>query len=324
MPIRKTLLFITLMAAARWLAAQAPATPKTPPPSDISGYVLGPNDQLKLWVLGMDEFTDKPVRISPAGDLDLPEVGLVHAAGLTVEQLKALLSARLSKDLLHPQVSIDIVDFGSQPVSVIGAVNHPGVYQLQGRKTLAEVISLASGLREDAGSRITISRSIQSGEIPLSSAKPDATHQFSVAEVKVKELMAGEDPADNILILPHDVVTVPIADKVYVMGDVKKPGEVALKDSDHISVLQALASAEGLGPTPAPQNARIVRLSPDSTARQEIPVDLRKIQDGKAEDLGMRANDILVVPPSGPKKAALRVTEAAIQTLTGVIIWRTY
>jgi polysaccharide biosynthesis/export protein len=332
---------ISVLAGASWLAAQTPAVParsappaaNTPPAAskpaaaekvDPSQYVLGPDDQIKIWALGLEELSDKPVRITPGGDLDLPGIGQVHAAGLTVEQLKARLVQRFSKELVNPQVSIDIVDFGSQPVSVMGALNHPGVYQLRGRKSLTEVISLAEGLRQDAGSRITISRPIQNGAIPLADSRLDPTGQFSVADVKVKELMAGEEPADNIRILPHDVVTVPIAQVVYVMGEVKKPGEVALKDSETISVLQALASAEGLGPTPSPQHARIVRLTPNSTARQEIPVDLRKIELGKAEDVAMRPNDILVVPPSGPKKAALRVTEAAIQTLTGVIVWHSY
>lgn len=361
MAITGKLFTITVLAGASWLAAQTPAVPPrrapaatnappaasapvpaaTPnsaanPPAaapstrasaekiDTSQYVLGPDDQIKIWALGLDELSDKPVRITPGGDLDLPGIGQVHAAGLTVEQLKATLVERFSKELVHPQVSIDIVDFGSQPVSVMGALNHPGVYQLRGRKSLSEVISLAEGLRQDAGSHITISRPIRNGAIPLADSHLDSTGQFSVAEVRVKALLAGEDPADNIRILPHDVVTVPMAQVVYVMGEVKKPGEVPLKDSESISVLQALASAEGLGPTPSPQHARIVRLTPNSTARQEIPVDLRKIEDGKAEDVAMRPNDILVVPPSGPKKAALRVTEAAIQTLTGVIVWHSY
>lgn len=342
----RRLFSITLLAGASWLAAQTPAVPArtapvpakaassgTPAPVTASAkpqqidptqYVLGPDDQVKIWAMGLDELTDKPMRITPGGDLDVPGIGQVHAAGLTVEQLKANLVQRFSKELVNPQVSVALVDFGSQPVSVMGALNHPGVYQLQGRKSLTEVISMAEGLRQDAGARITISRPIRNGAIPLADSHLDPTGQFSVANVRVKDLLAGEDPADNIRILPHDSVTVPIAQVVYVMGEVKKPGEVELKDSESVSVLQALASAEGLGPTPSPQRARIVRLSPNSSARQEIPVDLRKIEEGKAEDVAMRPNDILVVPPNGPKKAALRVTEAAIQTLSGVIVWHSY
>jgi polysaccharide export outer membrane protein len=289
---------------------------------DPAEYVLGPDDQIKVWALGVDELTDKPLRLDPAGDIDLPLVGKVHAGGLTVDQLKETLTQRFSKDLLDPKVSVQIVDFGSQPVSVMGAVNRPGIHQLNGHKTLMEVLSLAEGLRQDAGPRINISRKIENGPIPLANAKPDATGQFSVAEVPVKQLLAGASPADNILISPHDVITVPIAESVFVMGAVKKPGEVALKENPSISVLQALASAEGYGETPAPQNARIVRLVPGTSDRKEIPVDLTKIQNGKAEDIAMRPSDILVVPPSGPKRAATRAIEAAIQTATGVVIWR--
>lgn len=306
-------------------SVQTPAVPTAAAAKpDITHYELGPDDQVKIWVLGADEITDKPVRITPEGDLDLPVVGRVHAAGLTVEQLKAKLIQLFSKELLHPLVSVEIVDFGSQPVSVVGAFNHPGVFQLHGHKTLAEVISMAEGLRQDAGWRITVSREIENGPVPLPNATLDSTGKYSVGEIRTKDWLAGNDPSANIQILPHDVVTAIVAQSVYVMGDVKKPGEVALKDSDSISVLQALASAEGLGQASAPQRARIVRLTPNSTARQEIHVDLRKIQNGKDEDLAMRPNDILVVPASGSEKTAIRMTEAAIQTLTGVIIWHSY
>jgi polysaccharide biosynthesis/export protein len=294
---------------------QAPAS------EDTLGYRLGPDDQLKIWALGVEEITDKPVRVDPGGDIDLPMIGRIHAGGLTVEQLKAQLVDRFGKEILKPQVSVEIAEFGSQPVSVMGAVNHPGVHQLRGRKTLMEVVSMAEGLRQDAGPHINITRQIQQGAIPLPAAKTDSTGSFSVAEISVKDLLAGANPAENILIAPHDVLTVPVAEAVYVMGVVKKPGEVPLKNNPSISVLQALASAEGFGPTPAPKDARIIRPVPGTSERKEIPVDLTKIQAGQAEDIAMRPNDILVVPPSAPKKAAARAVEAAIQAATGIAIW---
>jgi polysaccharide export outer membrane protein len=222
---------------------------------------------------------------------------------------------------LKPEVSIEIVDFGSQPVSVMGAVNHPGVHQLRGGKTLVEVVSMADGLKADAGPRISISRRIEYGPIPLPTASTDSTGKFSVGSVSVKDLLAGKSPAENIRVYPHDVITVPAAESVYVMGEVRKPGEVALKDNASISVLKALASAEGFGPAPAYKEARIVRLVEGTKERKEIPVDLKKILAGTAEDIAMRPNDILVVPPSGPKKAATRAVEAAVQTITGIAIW---
>jgi len=305
-----------LLGASALLTGQQAARPGAP-----SQYVLGADDQIKVSVLGVEELADRTVRIEPSGDIDLPIAGKIQASGLTLEQLKTKLSGQLSKSLVKPQVSVEIVNFGSQPVSVMGAVNHPGVHQLQGRKTLAEVLSLADGLRPDAGPHVTISRRIQYGAVPLRNAKPDPTGQFSVASVEVKDLMSGANPADNIPIFPHDVITVPTADVIFVIGEVKKPGEITLKDRSSISVLQALSSAQGFGPTPAPQNAKIVRVAPGDRQRTDIPVDLRKVLAGKAEDIAMRPNDILVVPASGPKKLGARALEAAIQTLTGVMIW---
>jgi polysaccharide export outer membrane protein len=181
---------------------------------------------------------------------------------------------------------------------------------------------MVEGLHQSAGPHINISRRIQAGPIPLTNAKTDPSGKFTVAEVQVRNLLTGANPAENILICPHDVITVPAAEMVYVMGEVRKPGPVALNDREGISALQAVSMAEGFGPAPAPQAAKIVRIVPGTKARQEIPVDLRKVLAGKAEDIGLRANDILVVPPSGSKKAAVRVLEAAVQTVTGVIIWR--
>jgi polysaccharide export outer membrane protein len=298
-----------------------PAPSADTPQSENAPYVLGPDDQIKIWALGMEEISDKPVRIDPAGNIDLAGVGQVHAGDLTVEQLRATLIERFSKLILHPQVSIEIVDFGSQPVSVMGAVNHPGIHQLHGRKTLVEVLSLADGLRPEAGPHVTISREIRYGPIPLFGSKLDSTGQFSVAVIDAKELLSGFRPAENILICPHDVITVSAPEVIYVIGEVKKPGEVPLRDRGSISVLQALASAQGYGATPAPQNSKIVRTVPGSQQRVDIPVDLTKIMAGKAEDIALRPNDILMIPVSGPKKLATRLAEAAIQAATGIAIW---
>lgn len=298
------------------------ASPTETHPQDASQYVLGPDDQVKVWVLGMDEISDKPMRIDPSGNIDLPLVGQIHAGGRTVQQLKAELTERFSKEVLKPEVSVEIVEYGSQPVSVMGAVNHPGIHQLQGSKTLMEVISMADGLRQDAGPQITISRKIQYGPVPLETAKTDPTGQFSVAKVTVKDLLDGANPTENIAIFPHDVVTVPVAEVVFVIGEVRKPGEVTLKSGSTMSVLQALSSAEGFGPTPKPQDAKIVRPVPGTTERKEIPVNLKKVLAGEVGDIAMQPNDILVVPPNGAKKVVARAMEAALQTAIGVAIYR--
>jgi polysaccharide biosynthesis/export protein len=317
--IIKCLACILISAFSALAEEQAPAA--TSRPEYVSQYVMGPDDQVKIWALGVEEISDKPVRIDPSGDIDLPIVGRIHAAGLTIEELKTAIKQRLATEVREPQVSVDIAEFGSQPVSVMGAVNHPGVLQLSGRKTLAELLSLAGGLRPDAGPYIIVSRATKWGEIPLPSAKVDPSRNFNVAEVRVRDLLSATNPADNILIRPHDVITVPTAEMVYVVGAVKKPGAFALNERESVSALQALSMAEGLGPTPKPQEAKILRLLPGSNDRKEIPVDLRKIMAGKNEDLALRANDILFIPDSTAKKAAGKALDAVLGTASGVVIW---
>jgi len=323
--IRKTAVAFLLMAFVAITGVAASAQQKLASSTEAvrHDYLLGVNDQLKIWVLGVEEITDKPIRIEPGGDIDLPLVGKIHAAGLTTAQLKDLLVERYSKELLKPQVSVEMVDYGSQPVSILGAVNHPGVHQLEGRKTLMEVISMGEGLRQDSGTRVTISRQIQNGPIPLFTARTDPTGQYSVADVGVKDLLSGTHPNENILILPNDVITVLPAQSVFVIGEVKKPGPVMVS-ADGMTVLRALSTAEGLGPMSSPGKSMIVRVSAGSSTRTEIPVDLKKILAGQTEDFDLRANDILLVPSSTPKKAITRALDAAIQAATGVAVFRAF
>jgi polysaccharide export outer membrane protein len=326
MKIKATIFLGYTLIGLLFAAEQKPATESSHPLQGTtqaqSGYILGPDDSLKVWAFGVDEITDKPVRIDTSGYVDLPLIGRVQAAGLTVNQLRASLIQRLSSEIRDPRVSVEVVDFGSQPVTIIGAVNQPGVHQLQGRKTLAEVLSLAGGLKQDCGPKINISRSLKWGAIPLANAKNDSTGQFSIADVEVKDLLAAKSPALNIPIQPNDVITVPQAEMVYVIGEVKKPGGIVLNEKSTVSVLEALSYAEGLSGTPAPAKSKILRPIPGSTQRQEIALDLKKVLAGKGEDIALRPNDILFVPTNTPKKAITRAAEAALQTAAGVAIYR--
>lgn len=187
-----------------------------------SVYALGPDDQITLLALDADEISNKPFRINPSGYVTLPMLGPVQAAGLTVEQLEAELTKRLKTYVQDAHVSVTITEFRSQPVSVIGAVKLPGVVQLQGRKTLLEMLSLAGGMREDAGYSVKITRSAEWGQIPLPDAQKDPTGKFTVGEVPLKEILDARHPEKNILIRPNDVISVPRADIVYVIGEVPK------------------------------------------------------------------------------------------------------
>lgn len=287
-----------------------------------STYVLGPGDQIGIQLTPEgEEINGKLWRIDETGDLNVPIAGTVHAAGLTTRDLAKALTERFQVYFRGPQVIVFVSEMRSQPVSIMGAVNSPGVHQLQGHKTLIEVLALAGGLRPDAGYRVKITRHSEWGAIPLKGANSDKDGNFSVAEVALKGLMEAADPAENIAVMPNDVITVPVAEMIYVIGDVKKSGGFVLGERRQISVLQALAMSEGLGPAARADEARILRAN-GTDSRTEVSVNLGKILAGKAHDVPMQSNDILFVPVNGAKRLGARALEAMVSIGTGVAIYR--
>jgi polysaccharide export outer membrane protein len=287
-----------------------------------SDYVLGADDMVTIQVADVP-FTDQtPMRIETSGHLKLPMVGRVMAGGLTPAQLEDRIADALKTYVRKPQVMVRLVEFRSQPVTVLGAVTTPGIHQLRGRKTLLEIISLAGGLRQDAGTIATITRGKAFGTIPLSHAHADASGEYTSCEVNLRELMEARAPQNNILIQPTDVIAVEKAPVVYVIGAVKKSGGFVLNAQEKVSVLQALAMAEGLDRASAAGNAKVLRKSNDPDNRQELAVDLKKIMSGKSADVLMQPEDILFIPTSTAKNAGLRGLETAINIGTGVMIFR--
>ena len=143
-----------------------------------AAYRLGPDDQVVLHVANAPDISEKPVRIDADGYIKLPMVGRVKAAGLTAGQLEGELAKRLKIFLEEPDVSVSVAEFHSQPVSIIGAVGAPGLHQLEGHKTLVEMLSVAGGLRPDAGPTANITRRLEWGRVPLPGAKDDPTGQL--------------------------------------------------------------------------------------------------------------------------------------------------
>jgi len=214
-----------------------------------------------------------------------------------------------------------VAEFKSQPVSVVGSVLQPGVYKLTGENTLVQVLSQAQGLAEDAGNKINITREKAQGRIPLPGCAEDTTGKYYTATVDTKLLLDAKDPSANIVIKPNDVVSIPKAEMVYVVGAVNKSGAFVLSERASMSVLQAVSMAEGLDKTSSAGRSKIIRRG-ENNQRIEIPADLTKILAGKAPDLQLYPNDILFVPNSTPKSVSLRALEAAIQVGTGVAIYR--
>ncbi len=300
-------------SAAPTTASSSAGVKKSGEPDDKvvrSEYVLGPDDQISIWVLESEEFSGKVFRVG--SEVNLPLVGRVPAAGMTVEKFEDLLRVRLSKYIRKPEVVVNMVEFRSQPVSVIGAVTTPGIYQLRGRKTLIEVLSMAGGLRGDAGSAVKITRRREEGNIPLATASEDG--DFHVAEVPLKNIMDAGNPERNIEIRTSDVISVPAAKMVYVIGNVEKAGGFPLHEKDAVSVLEALSMAGGMSRASSPQSAKILRPLLGGPKRAELPVDVQRIMEGKANDVPLLPDDILFIPASAAKSSMARALDTLIQS----------
>lgn len=321
LPCLRCIAYVSVLIAPMMRAQNRELLARVPAPAPQ--YALGPGDQVAIHVVDMDDLSDKPYRIDPSGAIDLPLVGRIEASGLSLEQLKATLAAKLARYISSPQISINLVDNQTRTVSVLGSVNSPGMRSLQGPRHLIDVLSEAGGTRPDAGSRVVITRELRWGTLPLSGAHADTSGRFTTASLPLTEVLAGSRPADNILVEPGDVISVPKEEIVYVLGNVKRAGGFPLSSRESISLLQALTLAEGLDHDAASNHAKILRTPRGNDGRhQEIPIDIGRIQQGKDADVPLFPNDILFVPNSAVRSSSRRAAEAVLQVATGVIIYR--
>lgn len=290
-------------------------------PASGADYVLGPEDVLSITAIDAPEISNQPVRIETSGYIRLPMAGQVCASGLSVPQLEEVLSHRLKEYIKRPEVSVRVAEYRSQPVTVIGSVNNPGVHQVQGHKTLLEILSMTGGLRNDAGYMIKLTRRNGQATLPCQPAQ-QTKQQFSVTEINIESLLKANKPEANVTIQAHDVISVPPADMLFVVGEVRKAGGFTMRGGERLSVLVALSLAEGVTPMAAPEQAKVLRLKAGSSQRTEIPVNLKKMLSGKMNDVDLQQNDILFVPNSLAKSVTKRSVDAALQIGTGLVIWR--
>jgi polysaccharide biosynthesis/export protein len=285
-------------------------------------YILGPDDEIGVWVSGAEDVNGKPSRIDGAGLVKLPLVGTVKAAGRTISELTAELTKRFDRYFQESQVIVSVLSYGSQPVSVLGEVTNPGIQQLRGRKTLSEMLALAGGLKPDAGYTATVTRRMEWGPIPLPSAKTDDSGEYSVAEIDLDSVVSGSKAANDIVIKPRDKITVPRGQMIYVMGEVERSGGFILKEREGISALQAISLAGGMKVTASAKHARILRSKATGTERKELPLNISDLIAGRVNDVALHPDDVLLIPNSQSRKAAVRTVEALLQTVTGIAIWR--
>lgn len=309
-------------------------------------YRIGTNDLLEISVFDVPELGRK-LRVAASGEISMPLLGSVQASGLSAEELENVLESRLRKYMKDPHVGVLVSTVESHPISVLGAVHRPGVFQVRGPKSLLEMLSMAEGLADDVGDSVLVMRgaglrasrgddsqepdsSNGTNSIQPPSDEPkghqdiqlkEATGQQTI-QVNLKNLLQSEDPRLNIPVYPGDIVKVIRAGLVYVVGEVKKPGGFVLKGDEPMTVLKAIALAEGLTSTSKKSGARIIRPRSVKGEKQEIPINLSKILAGKAPDPVLTATDVLFIPNSNGKTVAYKGTEVAISTLVSLFIWR--
>ena len=272
---------LSLLALAPALRAQTVPVGGSAGPS----YRLGPKDLIAIRVLEVPDLNVES-RVSEVGTVTLPLIGDVPAEGLTeagfAQRLKELLEARYVN---RATVSIEVREFRSRPITVIGAVKTPGNLAFSGRWTLIEALAAAGGLADAHGDVVYVMRRAENG----------LTDQVSI---RVDNLFVRGDPKSNIPIFANDLINVPstLEVTVFCLGEVLSPGALKFKSTERISVLSVIARAGGLSDR-ASKKMSIKRRKGESLL-EEIEVDYKKILSGKEPDVALHDGDVLVIKES--------------------------
>jgi polysaccharide export outer membrane protein len=280
------------------------------PPGNSGGIpttemLIGAGDLLEISVYGAPDYI-KQVRVSATGEITVPLSGTVKVGGLTTSQAETLIAKKLSdgKFFNDPKVSVLEKEFATQGISVLGEVQKPGIYPLPGTRSLYDALSAAGGTTARAGNIVSL------------------THRNDPQNRTVVTLSYDGKTSDqaNVPVYPGDTVVVSKAGVVYVTGDVHLPGGFIMENA-HMTVLQAVAMAQGANPTAALDGARLIRNSGQGSKPEEISIPLKKILSAKAPDQNLQPNDIVFVPSSAAKSAGRRTLDAIVQAATGMAIY---
>ncbi|HTU34676.1 MAG TPA: polysaccharide biosynthesis/export family protein [Candidatus Acidoferrum sp.] len=299
---------------------------------------IGAGDLVHVDVFDVPDLS-RDVRVSQTGDITFPLLpGLIHVAGLDVFQLQNKMAQLLIENGLvsHPQVSVFVKEQNSQPISIVGAVRHPMVYQAVRPTTLLQVLAEAGGIGDDAGGDVIITRPADP------TPQTDAPKASSTDPDPPADPPGGDPPAEPEVITVHlqdlldsgiskdipveggDVIRVPQAGIVYVLGaGISQPGGYVLQGhGQNVTILRAVALAHGLTGFAKADSSVILRTNPVTGKREEIHVRIKQIEKNKAPDVPVLSNDILYIPDSAGKKALARAGESAIGIGTSVAIYR--
>jgi len=259
-------------------------------------YRIGAGDVLDIRIYNRPQLSREAVRVEGSGMIRMPLIETeIQAACLTEGELAKEISTRYAKFYKNLQVDVFIKEYHSRQVAIIGAVNDQSRFELQRRVRLLELLTYAKGPSPRAGQTINIVHSTAS-----SPCKKDDDTDASAAftSYKLSDVLQG-DPKSNPYLEAGDIVTLPEADQVYVVGNVFSPLTIALKEP--ITLTRAIAMAGGLKQDTRKDKIRVLRQEPGTTIRKEITVDLYAIEKKRSEDLALLPNDIIDVPTSAGK-----------------------
>ena len=304
-------------------AQSGPAKTQLDPLSSGQPYVLGPGDQILIQAPNAEEISGKPFRIEVDGAVHLPLLGLMHPAGLTVEQFERQLQQRLGEYVRDPQLTLSVTQFRSETVTFAGAFRAPGVYILQGRHTLTEMLTMAGGLNENASRVVRIARQQSSGPLPVPNARQRADGTTFVADFDTT-MADGKSPADEFVLKPFDVVTAFAVEPIVIGGEIVRPGIVPMGDHKTLPLMQVIYMSGGTTKDASRSHIKVYRQVPDSTRRNEMDVNLTKIQKGESPDVALLPSDLVIVPRSDGRVVSRQIlamtTGLALAGITAMMV----
>lgn len=254
-------------------------------------YTIGAYDVLKIVVYQEPDLSTESVRVSGDGFISFPLIGRIKVDGLSPSGIEHLIARRLAEGryVLDAQVSTMVVDFGSKKYSVLGAVKTPGSYPLKAEERLLDAMSSAGGVdAENAGKEAVVIRS--EGTDKNSGQKIAIT-------VDLEGLLKGNDQISNLFLSDRDVVYIPKAELIYIIGQVNRPGSYKVTKKD-TTLVEAIGMAGGFTAIASRKKTRIIRVDAGVEKIIEVNVDAITQAGKKIQDATLRAGDIIVVPES--------------------------
>jgi polysaccharide export outer membrane protein len=304
-------------------AGEQPLTP-APPPSALDNaarqsYTISVNDQIAIRALDVEELNAGTYRIDSDGSVNLPIVGRIAAAGLTIRDFEAQLTSALKRYVREPQVIVSVVQAASLPVFFVGPFRSPGVYGLQGQRRLMDMLTVAGGLQTNTIRRIRLTRRAAYGPIPLPNAVDDPDRKVSSVDITVSSLQDGSSAAENLILQPYDVITAERAEMIYMSGAVGRVGGLEIGERESLTLTQALAMVGGITRTGG-SKVHVLRPVLDTNRRADIEIDVKQIYAGKVNDFPLMPNDHVYVRPSRRKEVATTALPWIVASLPVLLV----